>query len=513
MSKRLTLRTWLVVGVLLATLSVAAMAEAGDRPLTFEELMKFRQIRDAVISEDGQWVAYALVPDRGDQEVVVRSTSNDSAFRIERGSGPVISADGRWVAAAITPTLEEREKARAKKGSNGGDDNDEKPKEGLSLLDLQTGVEERFEKVKTFSFSEGGRWLAAKHHQEKKESDKDLDSATEGEEKDNDKKKKEKELGTTLKLRDLTSGELLAIEYVSDFSFSEQAPILVYAVSAPEGEGNGVFAKILDRPGSDDVALHQVKNGKYTHLEWAREANHLAFVAAVFDDEGEAGDGEVWVWRGQGEVAKAASRDDAPEGWTIPSTNELQWSRDGQRLFFGFKPISEDVEKDDGSDGDDPPFDPFDFEALLDKRELDVWHWNDPRIIPNQKERWEEHEKDRVYRAVFHLQSGLVVPLADLEMPEIEPADNPRSVLGGSDLPYLKELTWDGRYADLFVVDLKRGVRHAGYESSGGRPLSEPLTVSRRALCDLLRRRELVSVPRRRQDARKSDCGPRRQLR
>ena len=131
------------------------------------------------------------------------------------------------------------------------------------------------------------------------------------------------------------------------------------------------------------------------------------------------------------------------------------------RLFFGFKPIEGEPKNDHKAEDGNPPFDPYDLDALLDQRELDVWHWNDPRIVPNQKERWEEHDKDRVYRAVSHLDSGLVVPLADLEMPEIEPADNPRFVLGGSDLPYLKEITWDGRYADLFVVDLTDGARHA----------------------------------------------------
>jgi dipeptidyl aminopeptidase/acylaminoacyl peptidase len=144
----------------------------------------------------------------------------------------------------------------------------------------------------------------------------------------------------------------------------------------------------------------------------------------------------------------------------VPSANELQWSRDGGRLFFGFKPIEERAGADDESGAEERPFDAFDLDAVLAKRELDVWHWTDPRIIPNQKQRWKEHEKDRVYRAVFHLDSGAVVQLADLEMPEIEAADNPRSVLGGSDLPYLKEITWDGRYADLFVVDLTDGARH-----------------------------------------------------
>jgi uncharacterized protein YndB with AHSA1/START domain len=151
-----------VLGVLTLIL-ITCVVEAGDRPLTFEDLMKFRQIRNASISEDGAWVAYVLVPDRGDSEGVVRSTTTNALFRIERGSEPVISADGQWVAAAITPTLEEGEKVRAKRRKSGSRNDDDKPQNGMSLLDLGTGTEQRIEKVEAFAFSDDGGWLAFRH--------------------------------------------------------------------------------------------------------------------------------------------------------------------------------------------------------------------------------------------------------------------------------------------------------------------------------------------------------------
>ena len=131
----------------------------------------------------------------------------------------------------------------------------------------------------------------------------------------------------------------------------------------------------------------------------------------------------------------------------------------GNASSSGSSRSNEDREKE-RRDERGAPFDPFDFDALLEEREVDVWHWNDPRIIPNQKERWEEHEEHRVYRAVVHLKSGRVVALADLEMPRVLTTDNPRVALGGSDVPYLKEITWNGQFSDLYVVDLKTGERH-----------------------------------------------------
>ena len=449
-----------VVLGLVAGLVFTCVVEGGDRALTFEELMKFRQIRDASISDDGAWIAYALVPDRGDGEAVVRSTATEATFRIERGSEPLISADGRWVAAAITPTLEEREKAEAKRSKKAsGKNDDERPKSGLSLLNLDDGSEERIEKVEAFAFSDDGGWLAFRHCEEKKKLEKAADEESEDGE---DKEKKVPKLGTTMKLRNLTTGEEIVVEHVIDFVFAEQTPILALAVSAPEGSGNGVFALHLDREGTPQTALHATSKGSYTHLEWAREASHLAFVAAVFDDEWKAGEAEIWVWRSDGQATRMVSHDTAPDGWTVPSKNELRWSRNGERLFFGFKPVGRDDADDQQADNDesDSPFDPYDFGALLDKREVDVWHWNDPRIVPNQKERWEKQEKDRVYLAVVHLDSGRVVSLADHDMPQVVPSNNQRTALGWSDVPYLKEITWDGQFADLYVVDLASGDRH-----------------------------------------------------
>ncbi len=444
----------------IAILAVVFVAEAGDKALTFEELMKFRQIQDAVISDDGNWVAYALVPDRGNGEAVIRSTGSETEYRVERGSGPVISSDGQWVAAAITPTLEEREKAKDKK-------KDEKPKKGLSLVNLETGEEERIEEVESFAFSEDGQWIAFKHFAVKEETkekaaedEETTEAAGEGEAEEEKKEDKQK-LGTTLELRKLGGGEERVIENVASFSFAELGSYLAYSVSAPAGEGNGAFLVDLRKPQPATTTLHEAVMGSYTHLTWAREADHLAFAAAVFDDEGEAGDGEIWAWGGDGGATAVVTLEDAPEGFTVPSANEIQWSKDGTRLFFGFKHAVESFEADDSSgtdaDAEEPAFEPYDFDSILEGRGVDVWHWNDPRIIPNQKERWKENEKDRVYRAVFHLDGGAVVPLATLEIPTVFPTDNPSYALAGSDLPYLRRITWDGVYGDAYVVNLENG--------------------------------------------------------
>ena len=452
----------------------ASASDAGTQPLTWVDLMQFRQIEGPVLSKQGIWLAYALRPDRGDSEVMVRSTGGETVFSIELGSNAAISGDERWVAALIQPTLEEKleaEEEEKEKGDNG-------PKTGLALLDLLDGSEERVERVESFVFSEDGRFLAYKLFEEEDEGEKDTaDEALSGHEEpkpeveaeptappdaeDEDEEDKKK-LGTTVRLRHLVSGEELELPYVTEYSFDEPSTVLAFAVSAPsddeQGPSDGIYLRRLDQEAFPEEALTQQPRGRFAHLTWAKDQSRLAFVEAPLDDEAEPGDGTLWIWDERGARA-VASKADALVDWTLPAVQDLAWSRDGQRLFFGFKPVDSEEKQEVVEDKDEEvPFDPFDVAAIVEDRGVDVWHWNDPLIIPNQKERWDE-EEDRSYRAVYHLEGGSIVSLTDLEVRQIEAVDNPRVALALADVPYLRERTWEGAFVDLYTVSLTTGDR------------------------------------------------------
>jgi len=150
----------------LLLLVACTLAVAGEQALTFQDLMKFRQVRNPVISQQGNWIAYQLEPDRGDGEAVVRQADGSAVFRIERGAGPKLSSDSAWVAAAVLPTQEDRDKASGKK------DEKDKPKKGMALLRTSDGSVQAFERVKSFSFSEDGAWLAYQRYKEEEEEEK-----------------------------------------------------------------------------------------------------------------------------------------------------------------------------------------------------------------------------------------------------------------------------------------------------------------------------------------------------
>jgi len=309
----------------------------------------------------------------------------------------------------------------------------------------------------------------------------------------------EERVGSTLVLRELATGREVEIPHVEAYAFSEtegEDSYLALAVAAPEGTGNGLFVRSLGGPteqgteeelAADLRPLAEAERGRYTALAWAKEAPRLGFVAAVDDDEsGEPGEADVEVWPAgeEGPQVVAASAD-APDGWFVPSVNELEWSDDGERLFFGYKPDDEKIEPDeteadatagDEDGGEEVPFDPYDVDAIVANRGVDVWGWNDPQIIPQQKVQWDE-EKDRTYRGVWHRgaagQAGYAVALAGRTMRTVDVTDNPHATLGFADVPYLQETTWNGWFSDVYRVDLDDGSRQLVAEKlEGGASLS-----------------------------------------
>ena len=245
-------------------------------------------------------------------------------------------------------------------------------------------------------------------------------------------------------------------------------------VSGLEGKGNGVFLYALADAAAAPAAAAQADKGRYESLTWAKDGHALAFLSGA---DKPAGSATLAIWdAAAGQSKQAVSSDQAPKGWTLPIKNDLAWSKDGKRLFFGFKPPQKGAAaaagKAEKTDKNAAP-DPYDFDAILSKVEGDVWHANDPRIIPQQKIMW-NREKDRTYRAVLHVESGKIVPLAALDLPDVALPENAKFALGTSDVPYLKESTWGEGGRDVFVVDLETGARTLVVRKLNDQPSMSP---------------------------------------
>jgi dipeptidyl aminopeptidase/acylaminoacyl peptidase len=419
--------------------------------------MHFRQIEHPVIANNGEWIAFTANPDRGDGEVRVSSTRTKQSFGIARASGPRFSEDSRWVAVTRVPPATELEKQEKEK---------DKPRPGFMMLNLERGDSLTADSVQGFSFSNDSRWIAYhKYRTVVKSKEKSSSQDTTGSTMPVDY------IGTDLILRNLGSGRQMIYSHVVSFAFDTTSTFLGCARGDSSGAANALIVIDLRQEELPVIAVDALPRASYTGLRWS-STGRLAFLRNPASARNTMLPGALLVWDQQRDSAESVvSPADIRPGWMIPSKNDVAWSRDGSLIFFGLKQSVIDTGSiTTDSVGSSGRF--FTVDSILKKREVDVWHWNDPLIIPHQKKMWKD-VKDQTYKAVYLTEDRQVVPLADSLMPYLALPENTQVALGRSDIPYRKEISWRGTYNDFFVVNLRDGTRkRCAVDLDGGVSLS-----------------------------------------
>src|SRR5437868_3963276 len=137
-SRTATLRRQVAATCVFALLLSSAVLAQQKRPLSSADYDAWRSLQGQTLSRDGKYLAYALVPQDGDGEVVVRHLESGKEWRAGRGAAPVnppqpaagaeppagpppfagrpvFTADSRFVVFQILPTKADTDKAKREK--------------------------------------------------------------------------------------------------------------------------------------------------------------------------------------------------------------------------------------------------------------------------------------------------------------------------------------------------------------------------------------------------------------
>ena len=399
--------------------------------MTWEEMLKFKALRSPSISYDGKWVACSEEPDRGDPRAIIKSTELDSVYYVQRGVRPQFSKNNAWVALTIQPKKMETE--NLEKGKDA-------PKTGMVLLSTVNGSQISFDNIEKYVISNDSRWIAYKVFAEGK-----IDP------------KEKKIIGSDLILRHLESGSELTFPYTSEFAFDSTGEFLTFVTAEPKGEKNSISVLALKMGNMLPVKVQAKAGANFTCPNWSHISKNLAYIYSDKTRNDEPDSCSLYIWNASTkELSKVLSAESWTPGWFMPFKNKLQWSNDGKRLFYGIKPLCDSSLADDKIKFNDSTF--FDLSTILKKTESDIWHWNDPRIKPNQKNWW-KNNKDSNYLVLYNLETRKHIQLGDSICPDV---DIPFSLVyasGTSNIPYLKNLTWDGDYRDLYCINISDGTK------------------------------------------------------
>ena len=85
-----------------------------QKPIDHAVYDGWKSVGERMISNDGKYIVYAINPQGGDGELVIRSASGPYKNN-SRGYGAVITDDSRFVVFRIKPVFQETRQARIKK--------------------------------------------------------------------------------------------------------------------------------------------------------------------------------------------------------------------------------------------------------------------------------------------------------------------------------------------------------------------------------------------------------------
>ena len=107
---KLTLIILLWIFLVLPGLSIQEekAAPKKPRPIELKDILAWKSIGSSVLSNNGQWFAYRLSPNKGDSEVIVRQTKGKKEHKFPIGQAPrfasgaiSFSEDSLWLAFMI----------------------------------------------------------------------------------------------------------------------------------------------------------------------------------------------------------------------------------------------------------------------------------------------------------------------------------------------------------------------------------------------------------------------------
>ncbi|HXB92940.1 MAG TPA: hypothetical protein VNU72_11650, partial [Puia sp.] len=456
------------------------------KPLDASVYDGWQSVGERLLSPDGKWLVYIVVPQEGDTRLFIRGVESNYAKEIPRGVNASITADSRFLVFQIRPLFKDLREARIKKRTP-----DQSPKDTLAWIELGHDSLTRIPRVKSYKIAEkAGDWLACL--MDKPDSGraggnggKPADSLTRIRQllaradslsrvadsirlkvaeigtrgfaalppvKPRPSAGETIEEGTPLVLINLQTREEKRFSLASEYYFSKQGNVFVLETTRRNADSNSraMVLWVTTASGKVDTVLkgfHDACNYALdesgSQLAFAAERDSVAKALRKFY--------HLWYYRpGQDTAVKLPDGVAAKANLTISPDYANHFSRDGGRLFAGFAPIR-------------PPKDTtlVDFETAR----LDVWNYKDDYLSPQQLVQLKDELK-RSYLAVYSPGPSPheLVPtlLADEDCETIAlPHDGIGPyALGLSSKGYRIQQQWEeSNLRKIYLVDLKTGGR------------------------------------------------------
>lgn len=456
----------------------AGMAYAQKKPLDHSVYDTWESVGAKQFSNDGNWAAYSINQQEGDAVLYFHHSLGAQKIKISRGtiaggfgiSSTLFSSDSKWAAFSIKPWHKDTRMARIKKKKP-----DEMTKDTLGIANLTTLAITKIPRVKSFKFPENGSALLAYNLEKPLDTSRKKSVAPAGGQKNDDTDfladdeptgAAAAREGTDLILKNLTTGTERILKYVTDYAFSKDGKLLVYACSGSKKDAaaaQGVF--LLNTETGLTKTLVKGK-GNFKNFTFDEESERLAFLGETSPEKAEIKDFKVYynsLSLDTAQILIDREIDGMPANYTVSGDSRLNFSKDGNRLFLGIAPVKKPKDT-----------------TLIDfeNAKLDIWSYKDDYLQPMQLKNL-DRDLRKSYLSAFDIYGTdpKIVPLTDVKLPDagLINEGNADYALASTDYGNRIASQWTGGTArDYYLVDVKTGARKKIIESLNGNASASP---------------------------------------
>lgn len=459
MQKKITL-----LFVLLTT-----FAFAQKKPLDHTVYDSWESIGAKQLSNNGFWASYAVLPQEGDANLYFQQTQTAQKIKVARATNAVFSADSKFAAFSIKPFFKDTRMAKIKKKKP-----DEMTKDTLGIANLTTLAITKIPRVKSFKFPENGAAILAYNLEKAPDTTKKAPSTNQNAPKNDDTFLADDEPaaggaakeGTDLIVKNLITGVERTYKFVTDYSFSKDGKQLVFAASGSKKDAKAPQGVFMLNTETGLLKTLVKGKGNFKAFAFDEESEHLAFLGETGPEKQEIKEFNVYynsLTLDTAQILVDTDMPGMPNKYAVSGDGRLNFSKDGNKLFFGIAPIKKPKDT-----------------TLVDfeNAKLDIWGYKDDYLQPMQLKN-ADRESKRSYLTVIDIYNTdpKIVPLTDVKLPDATLINegNAPFVLASTDFGNRIASQWTGgSIRDYYLVDIKTGARKKIIEGLDGNASASP---------------------------------------
>ncbi len=439
---------------------------AQKKAITHDDYDLWKKVSDVKISDKGKLIVSTIetATKRGDGYVEIFNTQTNQKATFFNGFDTSISFDERFVVFKRKPKYEELRKEKKKKVKK-----ENVSKDVLFVYDVKTNkIYDSISRVVKYTLpKESNGWMVVEKFKNKSK-------------KDSASTKKKDTLNRDIPMAfsqkyalvyDFETKKRDTILQIKDFVIPERGKTFYYSTTSKEKK-KGKDGNKEDKANERDLGVYSynlelkskkvIDTGKYIYdgLSISKVGNHFSYVTAKDSTAIDSLQYQLYYYANNSlKKLVDISGDNLRNDWELSGNQAPFFSENEKRLYFYSKPRMQ-YQKDT---------------TLLEEEipQVDVWHWQDKMIQPEQKSKSKKLNK-KAFVSYYDIEKKTFIHLQDKQIEDLifDKDKEQKFIMGATGAPYDIKRSWNSPWTqDFYVVNTVTAESRIGLTDTALEPI------------------------------------------